>query len=170
MRFFTHHVRWAKERPKQTSFQLRMLPYQHILKDSHIVEKPDILKGTRNTTRYNLVGTYSSNRVPFQTNIARCRFIDTGNKIKNGGLAGTVWADDADNLFRVNYQVHILNGNQTSETFGYCAQFQESAACCTRSFWLTCMIYTHRFLFSLALELVNAYLGLKARRSRWHIQ
>ena len=100
-----------------------MLADQHILKHRHIIEEPNILKSAGNTSRHNLVWTRSSYRMTRQANITRCRFIDACNKVKNRGLARTVWANDADNLSRVNNQVHILNRNQATEALRHSGQF-----------------------------------------------
>ena len=73
-----------------------MLADQDILDGAHIGEQADILVRARDASISDLVGSQADQRFPVEKDIARFRFVETGDAIIEGGLPGAVWADDAE--------------------------------------------------------------------------
>ena|SRR5205085_2183975 len=115
----------AKEGTQYACLELRMLSHQHILQDRHIVEKANILKSTSNAALNYRVRLQTHQRPASKTNITRSRSINAGNQIEDRGFSGTIWTNNANDLFRPDPEIDVLYCCKATKVFRYFTQFQE---------------------------------------------
>src|SRR5450432_1745159 len=119
-----------------------MLTNQNIFHHGHVIEKTNILKGTRDTISQYEIWTKIDLRFTGEANIASGRAIDARNQVENRCLARTIGPNDAHNLPTIDSQINILYGGQAPKAFCDLTQFQERATYSIALFWLPCWFYT----------------------------
>ncbi len=65
-----------------------------VFDDAHILEKPDILKGSGNAFFVDLDGSLAREILAVQEEGAGCGLVDTGQQVEHGGFARAVGADE----------------------------------------------------------------------------
>src|SRR5882724_1064133 len=126
-----------------------MLPHQYIFQNRHIIKKTNILECPRYTTFDNLVWRKADQCSSIQAYITRCWTINPGNKIKYRRFTCAIGANHADNFARLNLQIHILDGNQATKTFGDYAEVQQSVRSCPGSLSSGASLFNaHKLLYS----------------------
>jgi hypothetical protein len=76
------------------------------------------LKSPSDPPLADLKGLAANQVLPIQANLTLIRGVNTGEKVEDGGLAGPVGADQADNLPAGNLEAYVLDGSQASKMFG----------------------------------------------------
>jgi hypothetical protein len=98
-----------------------MTAYLDIIEHGQIVKESDILKCTGDAQGCHCFGLLAADRdgaVLFgKYNSARGWFLNTGNAIKKGRLAGTVRTDKTDDLTAVDVKADIFKGFQAAKAF-----------------------------------------------------
>jgi len=89
--------------------------YHGIFDSRHIGKKPDILKCPGNPVFKNFVGPGAQDGFPVEQHIAAGSLVDTGEDIKNGGLAGPVGTDEPQYFPRVDRKTDFRQGQQPPE-------------------------------------------------------
>src|SRR5271157_3062701 len=75
-----------------------MLADQHIFHQGHITEKTDILERPGNSRLHRTVGWPTRDVLSVKEEAAGGGAVNPGQDVKEGGLPGSVWADDAEDL------------------------------------------------------------------------
>jgi len=86
-----------------------------IFQHGHALEGLDHLKGTANAQMADLVGLHSLNTVALEKNISGSQRIIVIDKVKDGGLARAVGADQSEDLPAFHLEVHSIDCHETAE-------------------------------------------------------
>ena len=92
-----------------------MKTYHNVTDNRHIIEKTDILEGTGNAQLVDLVDGHTLDVDAVDENGAAGGLVHTGQQVEDGGLTGTVGADEAGNLGGADGDVEAVNSSQTAE-------------------------------------------------------
>ena len=84
----------------------------YVIQNRKVLKKADILEGAGDALLHHLVGLFAQHRFPVEVEVALGGLVDAGEKVKNGGLACAVGADEAHQLPLVHLQVKAADGMQ----------------------------------------------------------
>lgn len=101
---------------EQAGFQLLMLRHQQVLNHRHLAEQTHVLEGTHHAHAGNLLA-----RQPFQVLVAQHdgaarRLVEAGQTVKDRGFPRAVRANQGDDLFFMQVQVHVVDRQQAAKT------------------------------------------------------
>ena len=93
-----------------------MLCHQQVLNHRHLAEQAHVLEGTHHAHAGNLLA-----RQPFQVLIAQHdgaarRLVETGQTVKHRGFSRAVGANQGDDLFLMQIQIHVVDRQQAAKT------------------------------------------------------
>ncbi|AEW75658.1 hypothetical protein EcWSU1_04230 [Enterobacter ludwigii] len=112
----TAEGRGFQQAREKAGFKLQVLRHQQVLYHRHLAEQTHVLEGTHHPHTGNLLA-----RKPFQMLIAQLdgatrRLVETGQAVKDRGFPRAVRANQGDNLFLVQIQIHVVDGQQAAKT------------------------------------------------------
>src|SRR5271157_652964 len=90
----------------------------HIFKHGHVADHLDHLEGSRYPHLANLISPEPCNIVSTKSDMASVRWIEAGDTIEEGRLAGPVGTDDAHNLFIFHAEIYVVIGIEPAEVLG----------------------------------------------------
>ncbi len=101
---------------EQPGFQLLMLRHQQVLNHRHLAEQTHVLEGTHHAHAGDLLA-----RQPFQVLIAQHdgaarRLVETGQTVEDRSFSRPVRANQGDNLFLMQIQIHVVDRQQAAKT------------------------------------------------------
>ena len=88
---------------------------QHVLQGRHVVEQPDVLEGPRDAQLGDLELLALAERLAHERDPAGGRLVDAGHHVEAGRLAGTVGADQAEDLAGVDVERDAVERRDTAE-------------------------------------------------------
>ncbi len=94
-----------------------MTPYHHILEDCHVKKYLEILKGTGNAELCYLEGFEPGKVMAIKGDGTGSWGVDTGKKVKEGGLACTIWPDYGKDYLWINLEIKPCNGSDAAKFF-----------------------------------------------------
>jgi len=100
-------------------------PQQDVFQHGEVMVDLGCLKGPANAESGDLMGRESGQCGRSQLDGALFRFEEPGDDIQQGGLTGTVGADEGDDFPRMNGQIHFIEGLQAAERQGDILHRQE---------------------------------------------
>ena len=92
-----------------------MKSYFYIIQYAHLFEQTDILKGSGNACLIDISNLLSGNIFSIQKDFSGIRFIDSGQKIEDGSLSGSVWSDQSIKLFLFDGNVKSVYRTKTTK-------------------------------------------------------
>src|SRR5262249_46386679 len=98
--------------------------HQHILQRRHIAEEPDVLEGTPDPPRRDLVRLEPQQALLVEHHRPRCRRIQAGDHIKKGCLAGAVGPDQAADAATLKHKINIIDRRQSAKLFDNAPGFE----------------------------------------------
>jgi hypothetical protein len=108
----------VQHRVEQPVVELPVMGDPHVVEHAHLVPEPDGLEGAADAQARNRVRRLAGDRLAVKDDLAFAGRVDAGDEVKNGGLAGAVGANQADQLAGVQLQLKIVDGAQTAEVVG----------------------------------------------------
>ena len=105
-----------------------MHTYQYILLNRHFPEEVDILIGSRNTNLIDLIWLPSLNLLSEEIHCTAIRFVYTANAVEEGGLSGTIRADEAGDLIRLDMNADLVDCCQAAEFDGNLIRLKHSTS------------------------------------------
>ena len=92
------------------------MPADHdVLERGHTREQPDVLERAGDAEGADLVSLEAPELLTVEGHRAFGRLVDTGEKVEERGLAGTVRTDEGDDLALVDVQVDVRKGLEAPE-------------------------------------------------------
>jgi hypothetical protein len=88
---------------------------QHVLPHTHAAEQRQVLKGAADAQFGYTVTGQTLQRLPVKHDGAALEVVQAGQAVEQGGLAGPVGADQADDLTRVDLEGNAVQGDDTAE-------------------------------------------------------
>ena len=88
---------------------------QDILHHAEVAEHATKLERTRDTAGPPVSRAKSGDGLPIETDLAAVRPVEPGNEIEQGGLAGTVRADDADQFALGEVEIDVVDRGEPAE-------------------------------------------------------
>ena len=79
-----------------------MHPDHYVLDDTEVREQADVLKSAGNAALGNLVRLQAEQTGPVKADVTPVERVQAGDQVENGGLTGSVWANQADNFARLH--------------------------------------------------------------------
>jgi hypothetical protein len=79
------------------------------------VEQADVLERPGHAERGHFVGRQADDGGVLEEHGARGRLVDAGDRVEEGGLAGAIRADQADDRPARDDEVHVVDRDQASE-------------------------------------------------------
>ena len=98
------------QRPEHQLAGPAVLSHHDVLEDRHVGEQPHVLEGAGDAQRRHDAGIEADNRIALEKNFTLGGGHQAGNQVKEGGLAGAVGTDDADDLALINVEVEARQG------------------------------------------------------------
>ena len=98
---------------------------ENVFQHGHTGEEADILEGTCDAEIDDLIRLLAFDGGAVQDDIPFGHLIHAGDQVENGGLAGAVWPDDAEDLPFVYMEGHIGNSGEAAELFHYIFHFEQ---------------------------------------------
>src|SRR5512133_1154085 len=114
----TAELRPADDRGKRSCGGTAIAPNHHVLERGNVAKQPDVLEGPRHARDHDLARLRRKD-VAIENDASLCWYVETGQAIEEGRLAGTVWADQAHDLAPVNVQIHRVDGDEAAEPHGH---------------------------------------------------
>ena len=96
----------------------------HVILDSEVTEKADVLERAGNAHAVDLLGRFAGGVHAVKQNGAAGRLIDLGKEVKNGGLARAVRADQPGDLGAADGEIEVVHGAKSAEIDAEMAAFQ----------------------------------------------
>ena len=87
-----------------------MTPNQQVREHARIVEQLDVLKCARNAHAGNLVWRHFGDVLVLEKEMPRGRLVEPRDHVEDRGLAGTVGADDREDLALADLEAHGIDG------------------------------------------------------------
>ena len=100
---------------------------EDVLQDGHVGEEPDVLEGAGDAGRGDLEGLGRQD-VALVADLALGGDVEAGEAVEEGGLAGAVGADEADDLAAVDGEVDVAYGGEAAEAHGDAAGFEDGVS------------------------------------------
>ncbi len=91
--------------------------YHRILKHGHLSERLDELEGPGNAQMADGVGLQSHDLFSVELNRSFLRGQKPGDRVKEGGLSGAVWADESQDFSRSYFKRDPVDGDQAAKSF-----------------------------------------------------
>ena len=107
-----------------------MLSDHDVLEDRHVGEQPHVLEGASDAQRGDDAGVEANDRLSLELDLAFGGRHQTGDGVKERGLAGAIRADDADDLTFVDMEVQARQGVQATESDLQIADLEIGRASC----------------------------------------
>ena len=101
-----------------------VLGHQQVLHYGHVAEQPDVLKSAHHPHAGNFIVRLALNGLPFEQNLPAGGFVKPADTVENGGFAGTVRADDGDDLVLLHIHAYLIHRQQAAEAHGQIFHFQ----------------------------------------------
>src|SRR5438552_17757994 len=89
---------------------------QDVLHHAEIAEDTAKLKRAREAIARDLLRRIAGDGLPVQTDLPGIRPVEPGNQIEQGGLAGAVRADDADQIAFGEVEIDAVDGGKPAKT------------------------------------------------------
>ena len=96
----------------------------HVVLHAKIPKQPDVLEGAGHAQHVHLGGGHAMGVDAVDHDGAPGGLVDLGQQVEDGGLAGTVGADEAGNLRAADGQVKVIHGGETAEVDAQVPGFQ----------------------------------------------
>ena len=100
---------------EQPGFQLLMLCHQQVLNHRHLAEQTHVLEGAHHAHAGNLLARQPFKVLVAQHDGAARRLVEAGQTVKDRGFSRAVRANQGDNLFLVQIQIHIVDRQQAAK-------------------------------------------------------
>ena len=114
-----------EEKIQEVIADVDVLADQHVLNHAHGGEQTDILERSRDAGLDDVTGLLVLDLLAVEEDLAAVHMVHAGEHIEDGGLAGAVGADDADDLALVDVKFHVFHGHQAAEGLGNAFYFQQ---------------------------------------------
>ena len=101
---------------EEAGFQLLMLRHQQVLNHRHLAEQTHVLEGTHHAHAGNLLARQPFKMLIAQHDGAARRLVEAGQAVKDRGFPRAVRANQGDNLFLVQIQIHVVDRQQAAKT------------------------------------------------------
>src|SRR5262245_1585406 len=99
-----------------------------IIKDSEILEKPDILKGPRDPFSRDLIRFKPGNGAPFELDLPFRWLIEPSQYVENSGFSSAVRSDERCNASAVKGEVELRDGFYSAESLREICGFKNDFA------------------------------------------
>jgi hypothetical protein len=96
-----------------------MLAYHDIFQHRHVLEKPDILKCTRNAELGSAIRLEPTEIFSIEKYLTLIGRQDTTQDVEHGGLARAIRTDDGVNVTVSDLQIHVTQRVKATEALGY---------------------------------------------------
>jgi len=103
--------------------------HQHIVQHAEIGEDAAVLEGARQAERGQPFGGQAGDVAATQPRRAGVGLVEPGHEVEQRRLAGTVGADDADELALRDVEIDIVDGRQTAEPAREAANLEQWHGC-----------------------------------------
>ena len=113
---YTRIMNPTQDAVEQRLFGVTVTGRDDVLKHRHRRKEPDVLKRPRNAETRDLIRTHPVDARAADANVARGRFVNAGQQIKNRRFAGAVRPDEPVDLAAADLDVEVLDRCQTAET------------------------------------------------------
>ncbi len=100
---------------------------EHVFQDGHVGEEPDVLEGAGDACGGDLEGLGRED-LAFVADFALGGDVEAGEAVEEGGLAGAVGSDEADDLAAVDGEVDVADGGEAAEAHGDAACVEDGLA------------------------------------------
>ena len=110
---------------KRGLLEVDMHADQDVLDYGHLAEKADILEGAGDAAGGDLIGPQFDQGPAVEVDLALVGLIDAGQGIEEGGFAGAVGSDDADDPAGLQLKIDPVDGGQAAERFDDVDGFQK---------------------------------------------
>ena len=105
---------------------------QDVVHDAQIAEDAAELERARDPSRRQPFRRKAGDVLPLEADIAGIGPVEPGHEIEQGGLAGAVRADDADQLALGEIEVDAVDSGEAAEAARQPAQGQQRCSACVR--------------------------------------
>ena len=105
----------AEERGGQIILHGLVEAHLHIVDDRQLLEQPDVLEGAGHAHPVDLIGLFARRGHSIDQDGAAGGLVHVGQQVENGGLTGTVGADEARDLVAADHQVEAIHGGQAAK-------------------------------------------------------
>jgi len=127
--FFSYRGWISEDGAGYTGRHTAMTADHDVFQYGHILKKTDVLKCTGHTLLGDMVGFHTLDKLFFSPgwddgNIPFCGWIDTGDAVKEGGLSGTIGANQRHDFPLPDSQVDVVEGSETAKVFGQVCYFE----------------------------------------------
>ena len=92
-----------------------MPPGEQVVNHGHLREKLDVLEGSSDAHRGDIVGPGAHDRRALPADVTLLRAIHLADGVEDRGLAGPVRTDDREQLAGVHVEGHVADGGHTAE-------------------------------------------------------
>ncbi len=92
-----------------------MLRHQQVLNHRHLAEQTHVLEGTHHAHAGYLLARQSFKVLIAQQDGAARRLVKTGQAVEDRGFSRTVRANQRDNLFLIQIQIHVVDRQQAAK-------------------------------------------------------
>ena len=93
--------------------------HSDVVQDIHVAPQGQVLEGSSQSPGGNFIGFKSFDGIAFQVNFTLGGGVHPGDEIENGGLAGTVGADESGDLPGFDAQTVVVYRTKAAEIVGH---------------------------------------------------
>ena len=102
-----------------------VLSHQNVLQRGHAREETNGLKCAGNAALRDSIGTKPADALPVEQELARTRLNEPGDDIEEGGLSGSVRADEAGDRPLLDSEVNVGQGREALKVLGNRSRLQD---------------------------------------------
>jgi hypothetical protein len=102
----------------QVAVETQVGTHHHVLDGAHVHADLQVLEGARHTAAGQLVRRLATDGFAIQADLAVGGFVDPGDEVEQGRLAGAIGADHGIDDACVDAEAHILHGLDAAEVDG----------------------------------------------------
>ena len=96
-----------------------------VVENGETWEETDVLEGAGDAVCGDVVGLFADDAVLIEKNFPFGRLIDAGDEIENGGFAGAVGTDEADEFTFADLEIQGRDGSEAAEADGAATEFEK---------------------------------------------
>ena len=113
------HPRRAQDAADDAALGAAVHAHQHVLERAHGLEQADVLEGAAHAQLGDRVGGQSRHLAAVEHDLAGGRRVGAGEHVEEGGLAGAVGPDQADDAAAGNGEVDVVARHQAAELLAH---------------------------------------------------